>query len=144
MRYWSFKIYPDRKSPWYYTAHIFHNKKSMYKFRKGLDKDGANKMAGYTFAACCSTYNSTRKGEERQYGVLLFTKGKARSGVVSHEIAHATVYWWKHMVNMPWKNVISGKKDGGKADERFAWILGSMVSQFWAGWYQIPKKHRGA
>lgn len=140
MRFWSFKIFPDTKRNWYYKAHLFHTKPSMVKFRKSLDKDGANPMRMHEYAALCSAYNSTRKGEERQYGVLLFTQASGRkSGIVSHEIVHAVNYWWRSMERMRWENIQDTHKDGGRADERYAWLLGNCVAQYWREWYQMQK-----
>ncbi len=106
--------------------------------REELENDGADKMSKpYKFEALCSAYNS--KKNPQQWGVLMFyLHSSKQSGIVSHEMTHATTYWWKHLAPKNHKNIY---KDG-IADEKFAWIQGNLVSQYWRTWYEInkPKK----
>lgn len=136
MKYGTFKIYPD-KSKWFYKVCIFHSKRSMYNFREDLVKEGANKMRKpYEFLACCSTFR--HKKEKYQYGVLLFTvNSSSKSGVVSHEICHATTYWWKYAVKHKWGRILKG---GSREDEKHAHLLGNMVRQYWINWYNLMAK----
>ena len=135
MTFISTKIYTGKKH-WYFKVIIFHTKNSMYKYRDGLTKDGANVMRKpHRYAAICSVWPS--KTEKKQYGALLFTRASARkSGVVSHEIAHATTYWFKHAEKR--KNIY---KDD-VADERYALLLGNLVAQYWHQWYALPKNFK--
>src|SRR5207248_1736696 len=104
---------------------IFARKTSMQAFRKGLTKKGANRMNAYRFEAVVSAFVS--KPNPLQFGVILFyTNSSARSGVVSHEMTHATTYFWKAL-RLKRKNIF---KDAW-ADERFAWIQGNLVAQYW-------------
>lgn len=138
MRFFTFKIFPTRKGKykdWYYLVHVFHSEKSMYKYRSVIEKNGASKI-GRDFLACASAYNSNVNGEEKQFGVLMFTQSSARkSGIAAHEIAHAVNYWWKSMERGKWKKI----QDDGKLDEKFAFMLGDCVRQFWCEWYRMRK-----
>lgn len=135
MIFMSFKIFPKPKSKLYYKVFIFHTKNSMYKFRDLVIEDGAKGKIAHRYAAVCSAYPS--KANKNQYGIILFTRSSAKkSGIVSHEITHATTYWAKYMH----KNIdIFYNKE---ADEKFAWVLGTLVHQFWKSWYTLPKKFR--
>jgi len=108
----------------------------MYRYRQQLqEEDNASKMRlPLNFLAVCSTFNSNKPENKHQFGVLLFTENTSkRSGVVSHEIAHAINYWWKHLGPYKWQDI--PKKS--KADERFAYIFGSMINQYWVNWYKL-------
>lgn len=108
----------------------------MYKGRKFLqEEDNANKMKKFDFEAICSSFNSKHKKNKKQFGVVMFyLKSSARSWIVSHELCHATTYYYKHMVLNKdiWEN--------NRANEKFASILGNMVAQYWDNWYKIVKK----
>lgn len=108
----------------------------MYKARKLLQKDdNANKMKKFNFEAVCSSFNSKVKGNERQFGVIMFYLKSARqSGIVSHEMAHATTRYYKHL----YKNLDIWENH--KANETFAYILGNMVAQYWDNWYKVVKQ----
>ena len=132
MKVKSFKIYPSRASKWYYTVHIFAQKRTMYRYRKLLQtEDNANPIKSFKFLALVSAFNSNHK--EYQYGEILFTKNSgSRSGIVSHELCHALTYWWKHMESYKWKEITNN----GRADERHALLLGKMVQQYWYNWWK--------
>jgi hypothetical protein len=139
IQYVTFKIFPNhprRFKNWYYKVYIFSRKKSMYEVRDDLVKDGANIMKKpHKYEAVCSSFNS--KKDKKQWGVVMFyLKSAARSGVVSHEMTHATTYWWKYLAPKKHKNIY---KDG-IADEMFARIQGNLVYQYWKTWYKVVKK----
>ena len=106
----------------------------MYKVRKALEDDGANNMGKMNFAAICTAYES--KADPQQFGVLMFTKNSARkSGIVSHELAHAVSFYWPYREKDNWGKILGE----GKVNERFAWITGDFVSQYWRQWYLLKK-----
>lgn len=108
----------------------------MYKARKLLQKeDNADEMRRFRFEAVTSSFNSKTKGNEKQFGVIMFYLKSARqSGIVSHEMAHATTHYYKHL----YKNLDIWENN--KANETFAWILGNMVAQYLDNWYKAIKQ----
>ena len=131
MRYMEIKIHINKK--FYYRVYIFLQKRSMYKFRDNLVKDGARLMKKpHRYLACCSVWHS--KKDKNQWGVLVFTKSSAKkAGIVSHEFCHATNYWFAYQK----KNNIYKQ-----CDEAFALLLGNLVKEYWNAWYTLPKRYR--
>jgi len=130
----TFKIFLPKKGKKeeYFKVMIFSSKKSMYKIRKILEDEGANHMGKMNFAAICTAYES--KKDQQQFGVLMFTRNSARkSGIVSHEIAHAVSFYWPYREKDNWSKILGE----GKTNERFAWVLGDFVSQYWRQWHSI-------
>jgi hypothetical protein len=140
MEFITFKIHPDypkRLKDWYYKVYIFKRRASMYQFRDTLNEDGANPMKKpHKYYGLCSSFPS--KKNPKQFGVIMFCTGSSKqSGVVSHELTHATTYWWKSIFHKDkkMKNIFGDSK----ADEQYAWVLGNLVAQYWRIWYTIKK-----
>lgn len=134
-----FNLYLNRKKKGsdYYKVLIFSSKEAMYEFSK-LQGGARGK---YNFLAITHHWRGYHlwKGRWRrskQVGVILFCPQSITSGIVSHEASHATLY---ALYPNSYERAIRFNK---RSDEKFAWVLGWLVAQFWTTFYGLPKNVR--
>jgi hypothetical protein len=127
----------------YYEVLVFKTRKEMYEYRKEMNKDGYNRIIKYNFDAICSVLPIIHN----KYGlfgkVLFWEKTAENINVVSHEFAHACLYWWVARVNKPFFKIV---KDNPltydierKADEQFATLYGNTLNEYWDKWLKVSK-----
>jgi len=134
MKIVKFRVYADKRH--YYQVLIFPDKNTMYKYRKTLAGElvGQKVVLGRTAnnyeAEVICLYHKERNKPIGQ--ITFYPKSSKCSGVVSHEMAHATQFYWMGYVRYKWNDII--KKE--RAQEKFAQILGELVRQYWVKWFR--------
>lgn len=156
----TFKLYPDRRKYFYFTALIFATRQEMYEAKAKLSPLRASDYDAITLGRYQMTsdnrhmaafrrrnkWSKRRSKVEREYarqlGSILFFKERLGVGVVSHEMTHAATGYVK----------IVGIK-GGDAETRdrsfallvdsnddyeecLAWTIGELTAQFFARYKQ--------
>lgn len=138
---YQFKIYPEEKH--YYRVLIFDTKKNMIKYWKRYGNPNGRKL---DFEGICNSYeirlykkNKSTEIIKDDIGFILLYRNGFGSGVVSHEITHATTYWCKTAgFHLNTSRIVK------ENDERYAYALGNMVTQFWIEYYKkFPKNNNG-
>lgn len=114
---------------YYCEARIYANRPQMYKAQKRLHREeGATNLRKHNYEAIACT--TPPMVNEKQFGVILFHKGSARKGgIVSHEIAHMATFWQQFMGRT--KDIFSKANN-----EKFCWIIGEMVHDYWLQWWE--------
>lgn len=138
-----FRLYCDKEKTQYYKCIIFPDLKSMYKWN---EKDGYKQDGEYKYLGLVRSYSVIEIPSEKEglkgkiekvsgeIGSISLVPHGCTSGVVSHEMTHAALYWFS-------KNHGSYKKlEKSKYDEMMAWVQGNLVSQFWTKWYELEEK----
>ena len=119
----------------YYRVYIFEDVDSMRAWGNTHD---IQKRKGY-FKGCeahvqAMTAMRLRKGHWRKLlyiGWVAFHKGNIGSGIVSHEMTHAALYFMGR-----WKRRLRMSDANRRFDECLAWTQGWLVKQFWDKYYK--------
>ncbi len=125
------KYYRD----YYFNVYIFSRKSSMYKFRELLQLgDDIKKVRNYNFEAMTSSYKSRYDENEHQFGNILFYQDSAKkSGIVSHEFLHASIFFWcSVMKEGTWEQI----PENMDYHEVLCYMHGDMVANYWKNWYK--------
>ena len=144
-----FRVKPEPEdNPHYYQVLISPDKPSMYatwaRWREkwGLDADDADDPPN--FEAITHGFDGVmidKDGTETDdpcIGFLCFHMNNMGAGVVSHEMSHAALFWFKRL-HIPLARL---EKDAAVA-ERFCLAQGLMVRQFWVTWLAEEKRRQG-
>ena len=133
----TFHVRPDRSSR-YYLIRIFRTREAMVQFAKQHPVYADRASGSFFFRAICTAFTRIRvdKKVHPNIGHMLFYTGGFGAGVVAHEMTHATVYWMQRHTRMSFAKL----PDCKRTDERFAYVLGSMVNQFWRKYYKAKRK----
>ena len=127
----NFKLYCSRKE--YYLCKIFSSKKEMQKWN---EEDGYKTTSDYQ-GVCRQVDYFIVKGNKckksSQIGTISFYIDRIGSGIVSHEMTHAALFWFKNKFRSYSKLGIK------KNDEKVCYAQGHMVMQFWNHWYELIK-----
>ena len=107
----AFRIYPEAPSRWYYTVRIFVSIRAMHAY---LRSTGRRVPSGLR-AACCKDLRGKR------LGTIVFARSWLLEGVVSHECAHAAL-WWGRVIQIH-------HRPDDELEERFAGALGELHRQ---------------
>jgi hypothetical protein len=127
-----FKLYPEKHNKQYYEVIIFDREENMFKYSNSI-----NRKMDHNFQAVAHSYDAYYKYKKKMkrsplIGSILFYKNNFGVGVVSHELAHATTYYFgKHKIKFQIGNKPKPTEDWKKKDEAYSHILGHMVNQFW-------------
>jgi len=126
-----FKIYPEKKNKQYYSVIIFDNRADMIKYSCVLTK-----RPSHPFEAVAHSYWAYYKRNKKyklskQIGSILFYKNGFGAGILAHEMAHATTYYFnRKKLKFQIGNLIRPSKKWVSFDEAYAMILGNMINQF--------------
>jgi hypothetical protein len=143
----SFRVYPEKDRHYFYIAYVFRDKATMYRHFEVSNietewKKGVNKTNGNFDAVTQSWHGWDYSGKRgrprlsRNLGQILFYVDGVGAGVVSHEMSHATLHFFER------KRVSSAKLYDHKLQERFCWIQGHLVAQFWRCFFVVQPKIR--
>jgi hypothetical protein len=119
----------------YFTVLIFRDKEAMQRFHLEQAKlvPGVSRL--YRFTALTRLWGwpaKPRFSGPREIGQIQMYHGATGSGIVSHECTHAALYWFQRYSRWRLKDLAKRA-----ADERLAWVQGSLVSQFWRNFYRL-------
>lgn len=110
---------------------MFSTKKDMHEWQRDWKRRYADRMkisavGRNTEAQTRYFYRQVPGFKPRTVGVVFLHLACSGSGVVAHEMSHAAHY----AVDIPGKPLT---KDW---DEKFAWMTGWLVAQYWRAWYR--------
>jgi len=124
-----FRIYTDGRGSKYYTVFVFADKHAMYVFRDEWHEAWGVKKS-YRFEAECVSWKwkslEDKRMHKRDIGCVIFHLGFIGSGVVSHEMTHAALFWRRKR----------------HSDERVCRVQGELVRQFWLKYYRANLHRR--
>ncbi len=128
-----FKIWDWGKKTFYMVT-IFATKKEMYQHHDYYWTTKTNHKYLAITKGCDSITIVDGKSKKSQFiGEIILCFDALKSGIVSHEMAHATLYWYLKKYSIK-------RLPETKFDEKFAWQLGFYVQQFWYKFYRYLNK----
>jgi hypothetical protein len=124
-----FKVYTEGRGSKYYTVYVFADKHAMLTYYHAqCEKTGSVRWT--KFEAICQHWKWLGRAEKRKHardiGCVLFHLGFIGSGVVSHEMTHAAMFWRRKR----------------HSDERLCLVQGELVRQFWLNYYRLNLHRR--
>lgn len=142
----SFRVYPEKNRKFYYLAFVFRSNALMYEHFDLSNAEmewskGANRTNGKFDAiteSWVSTNYSGKPGRPRRgrcVGQILFYAGSVGSGVVSHEMSHAALHFSEKQ-----RKVDAATLYDLNPQEKFCWIQGYLVAQFWRRFFAVQPK----
>jgi len=104
----------------------------MFAYRSELGKIIGLEAASLHTVAECVAYKTKQKKFRNKLGDVLFFHKGFGSGVVAHELCHATFFWFTLHLGKKLSTLAHCKQG-----ERFCLDLGNMVAQFWNHYYKL-------
>jgi hypothetical protein len=114
-----FRVYTEGRASKYYTVFVFADKRAM-RIYQNAQSDIWGVKRWTKFEAICTGWKIKDRKRWRNIGCVLFHLDYIGSGVVSHEMTHAAIFWRKKR----------------HSDERFCKVQGNLVRQFWWNYYR--------
>lgn len=132
-----FKVYFGPKK-FYFTVVLFKTIGEMHVFVRELRRLGMITTRPRNFGGLTATYTKKQKDLKHIGFITMCEPYSKRSGVVAHEMFHATLYywWWTRARDL---RLLRDKK----AEERFAHLIGNAVAQYWRNWWRRYEERRG-
>lgn len=138
---WIIRLRPEAKSSLYVRALVFERKAGLRAFGRAFGLGNLRKTRA--FAGEIEKYR-IRKGEPRRkrpvVAVAAFWKGDIGSGLVAHEMFHATMFWARRrrVAVAPCADTDKrGTLTPDHPEERLAEVQGELVRQFVSRAYQL-------
>lgn len=121
----TFRVYPDKKRRFYFKVIVFSTPSQMEKY----ERDGVRGFPGKKpkeFAALTLPYECIvgSKESKREIGTILFHRLRTGTGIVSHEMTHAALHYFRI------KNDDKADFTEEKAEELLAQTVGDLTRQF--------------
>lgn len=142
----TFRVYCEKGKPFYYQVYIFDTIEAMQRHFTQTNRNvrwqrGASEgRLGFEAIAQSwerEKYNGRKIAVRRtNIGQILFYAGNLGAGIVSHEMTHATTFWAHRTAKMDLSKLYSSRR----IDERYAWVQGYLVAQFWTKTYRAAKR----
>lgn len=128
----AFRIFPKecrmqpRDNKLYFKVRIFRTEKQLHDFVIDLQKKHGLKCKKIKrFTAFTCKYLDPEFPD--QFGEILFHRKSLKISVISHELTHAAIDWFKYrFYAKDWKNIQSSKIE----NETFAYLQGGLMEQF--------------
>lgn len=140
--YRKFRVYPvkahEKPRSLFWDVLLFDTRESMQAYYQ--EYGGTDDVAAVHCPMLCKKVS--KSGKERllpKLGELLFYVDSCGGGIVSHEFFHA-VLWWARRAGLKFRPDFWTIHDVDEAEETLCQVHGSLVSQFYVGFYKHCKK----
>lgn len=137
--FWDFRVVVhasrrDRRPRHFYRVWLFPDRPTMYAFDRERRRMGIHTGRNRSdFLAQASWWGAKARGHRipNCVGEVIFDISWVGSGLVSHEMTHAALYYLQGSLGV--KHVDWRDK---KIEERLAYIQGNLVQGFWRQWHR--------
>lgn len=129
-----FRLTTEEGSPLYIEVRIYRSRRLMRAAMRRWDRrDGVRDEWSDTIAVSRSCNSGMPYDRYPLTAVVAFPAHDISQGVVIHELTHAAIQWARR-VRITGRAVWTCQNNMGEpsANERFAWMIGWLVAQFWA------------
>ncbi len=123
-----FRIYPGSTRSYYFQVGIFQNQRAMHR-----------EAGRYNFIACLEGFQDKKK--PKWIGNLYFNQHQFGSGLVAHELLHAT-FWWHRIfyktqdLAFPEPVRRNGLRVIVDKEEEMSLVIEHLTKQFWKAAYE--------
>lgn len=132
---WRLWCEPKRKH--WFVAYVFATKRQMYGFHDLRHGRGQHNYEARVQGLIVYS-DGKRTGK---LGEMFLYAGNLGAGIVAHECTHAALRWLDDGLHrLKWPSIFSAAgPSASPAEERFCWVVGNLVLQFWRRFYRCHK-----
>ena len=135
-----FRIRPKPDRPEYYQVRIFKTQEQMFRWseRRGFDVGGREANTG-AYVCSFQLYHIDADGGEKtlpQIGIICLHLDELGAGVVSHEMTHAALYWFRYSLGD------YSQLEQGDYLETVCQVQGDLTGQFWDRYFRLVRQGR--
>ena len=150
MKYWkyvhkdykkAFEYFYNKRKDDYITITILDTPKEMRKYIEKKYKDNCKDVMAYTnWYYRIITYEDNSWKISNNMGEMVFNLEEINSNTVAHEVSHAILGYFSHIVENNKEIFNDDSKDNENLNELFAYMSGSLNGMIWAYYWKIKKE----